>query len=143
MAASRPRAIADAGALVALIERSEPDHEWASDQAKRILAPMLTCESALSEACFLLRSTEGGIESLWAMLVGGGLQLAFSLPAEMEPVRRLMMKYRDVGISLADACLVRMAELHPAHLVFTLDHHFRIYRRHRRRMLALLIPPAR
>jgi predicted nucleic acid-binding protein len=133
----------DAGPLVALIEGSEPHHPWAAEQARRILAPMITCESVLSEARFLLRATPGGVESLWRMIEGGAVQIAFSLAAEADAVKRLMAKYRDPPISLADACLVRMSELYPAHLVFTLDRHFRIYRRHRRRVLPLLIPPER
>lgn len=140
MAASRPRALVDAGVLVALIERREAHHEWAADQARRVLAPMLTCESVLSEACFLLRATTGGVESLWRMIDGGGVQIAFSLAAEAAVVKRLMMKYRDLPMSLADACLVRMSELFPAHLVFTLDHHFRVYRKHRRMLVPLLMP---
>lgn len=140
MAGSQLRAIVDAGVVVAMVERHEPHHEWAVEQAKRLLAPMLTCESVLSEACFLLRGTSGGVDSLWRMVEAGGVQIAFSLPAEVESVGRLMRKYRDVPMSLADACLVRMSELFPAHHVFTLDHHFQVYRRHRRQLIPLLMP---
>ncbi len=44
-------------------------------------------------------------------------------------------------MSLADACLVRMSELIPECVVFTLDSDFRTYRRHRRQKISLLIPP--
>lgn len=141
MAGRQRRAIADASALVALIERREPHHAWAAAQARRMTAPLLTCESVLSEAIFLLRSTAGGLESLWRMIDAGAVQVAFSLAAEADAVKRLLLKYRDVPMSLADSCLVRMSELFPAHLVFTLDHHFRVYRRHRRQIVPLLIPP--
>lgn len=137
-AAGRPRAIVDAGPLVALIERSERHHGWAVEQAERVLAPMLTCEAVLTEACFLLRSTPRGIDFLWRMIDAGGVQIAISLAAEAEPVKRLMMKYRDLPMSLADACLVRMSELFPSHTVFTLDDHFRVYRKHRRLAVPLL-----
>jgi uncharacterized protein len=43
-------------------------------------------------------------------------------------------------MSLADGCLVRLSELNPESLVFTLDHNFQIYRRHRRQKIPLLIP---
>ena len=43
-------------------------------------------------------------------------------------------------MSLADACLVRMAELHHAASVLTLDSDFRIYRGGGRRELRLLLP---
>jgi predicted nucleic acid-binding protein len=134
------RAIVDAGVLVALVERNEPHHEWAVQQARGVLAPMLTCDSVLSEAFFLLRSTAGGVDALWKMITGGSTQLAFSLAAEPAPVERLMRKYRDRPMSLADASLVRMSEIYPSHLVFTLDHDFRIYRRFQRRVIPLITP---
>lgn len=48
--------------------------------------------------------------------------------------------YADVPMSLADACLVRMAELHAQSKVFTLDQDFRIYRKHSRHVIPVLIP---
>jgi hypothetical protein len=46
-------------------------------------------------------------------------------------------------MSLPDACLVRMSELIGDGVVFTLDSDFRIYRRHKRQTIPLLIPPDR
>jgi hypothetical protein len=45
-------------------------------------------------------------------------------------------------MSLADACLVRMSELTADGVVLTLDSDFRIYRRHRRKSIPLLMPPS-
>jgi hypothetical protein len=36
----------------------------------------------------------------------------FSLSAEIRAIQQLMRTYRNIPMSLADACLVRMAELH-------------------------------
>jgi Arc/MetJ-type ribon-helix-helix transcriptional regulator len=52
----------------------------------------------------------------------------FSVLAEREALRKLLRKYEDLPMSLADACLVRMAELTPGASDFTLDSHFRIER---------------
>ncbi len=43
---------------------------------------------------------------------------------------------------LADACLVRMAEIHERHAVLTLDSDFFVYREHGRASLALIHPAA-
>jgi predicted nucleic acid-binding protein len=43
-------------------------------------------------------------------------------------------------MSLADACLVRMAALVGHCQVFTTDRHFRIYRTHGRHLVPLLAP---
>jgi hypothetical protein len=42
----------------------------------------------------------------------------------------LMRRYADTPRSLADACRVRLSELHSDCRVFTLDADFRRYRRH-------------
>ena len=52
-------------------------------------------------------------------------------------------RYANVPMSLADSCLVRMSELLGESLLFTLDSDFRIYRRHGRQKIPLLIPPDR
>jgi len=44
-------------------------------------------------------------------------------------------------MSLADACLVRMAERHTKSRVLTLDRDFRIYRKHRRHVIPITSPP--
>ena len=51
-------------------------------------------------------------------------------------------RYRNVPMSLADACLVRLSELHPPAKVWTTDSDFTIYRRHRRALSPLIMPGA-
>jgi len=43
-------------------------------------------------------------------------------------------------MSLADACLVRLSEMHEAAEVLTLDSDFRIYRRHGNKTIPVRIP---
>jgi hypothetical protein len=45
-------------------------------------------------------------------------------------------------MAFADACLVRMAEVHPAACIWTLDGDFRFYRQNRRQTLSLVVPEA-
>ena len=51
-----------------------------------------------------------------------------------------MERYSDVPMSLADACLVRLAEMTDLPIC-TLDRDFAIYRANRRRPLTLITPP--
>lgn len=94
----------------------------------------------LVEALFLLRRFPSAQDALLAQVQAGRLRIAFSLADEVEAVRQLLAKYADVPMSLADACLVRMAELHGDHDVFTLDSDFRIYRKHGREPIARIAP---
>ena len=50
------------------------------------------------------------------------------------------MRYADQPMSLADACLVRLSELHPDAYILTLDSDFRIYRRNGRSQIPALLP---
>jgi hypothetical protein len=45
-----------------------------------------------------------------------------------------------VPMSLADACLVRMTELHASSVVMTLDSDFSVYRKRGRQVIRLVIP---
>ena len=47
---------------------------------------------------------------------------------------------RNVPMSLADATLVRLAELNDQSRVFTLDSDFHIYRRQRSKIIPVLMP---
>jgi uncharacterized protein len=51
-----------------------------------------------------------------------------------------MPRYRNRSMSLADACLVRLPEIHEAAEVLTLDSDFRIYRRHVNKVIPLRMP---
>jgi predicted nucleic acid-binding protein len=100
-----------------------------------------TCEAVIVEASHLLRRDTPGKRGLLELLTNGKLTIPFSLSAEIREVRSLIERYENVPMSLADACLVRMSELVPDCVVFTLDSDFRIYRRHKRQKIPLLMPP--
>jgi uncharacterized protein len=68
------------------------------------------------------------------------VKVAYAVEADVEALARLMTRYADVPMSLADACLVRMIERQPDSTVLTLDRDFRIYRSHGRRVIPALMP---
>jgi len=55
-------------------------------------------------------------------------------------VLRLMQKYAQTPMSLADACLVRMTETLADAVLLTTDTDFRIYRRHSRQVVPCVMP---
>jgi uncharacterized protein len=132
--------ILDTGPLVALVDGRDQDHAWSVAQWREIEPPLLTCESVISEACFLLAPTRAGGAPVLEMLARGALRVAFRMDEHVRTVRTLMRKYSDVPMSVADACLVRMAEETPRAVVLTLDRDFRRYRKHGRHVIPLLSP---
>jgi predicted nucleic acid-binding protein len=130
--------LVDAGFIVALLSRRDAHHRWAVVQTPQHPPPWNTCEAALSEAFHLLGTR--GVPALRALLRRGSLVVAFDLAGQMEPVLKLMEKYADVPISLADACLVRMTETLSDSVILSTDSDFRIYRRHSRQVVPCRIP---
>jgi predicted nucleic acid-binding protein len=132
--------LVDTGPLVAYLDRSDRDHEWAKEEFMRLTRPLLSCEAVIAESLFLLR--RGGIDpdGLLDLIGRGVVVLEFSLAAEIGAIQQLMKTYRNVPMSLADACLVRMAEIHEKSTVMTLDSDFTIYRKSRRKVIPLLCP---
>ena len=132
--------VLDTGPLVALLDADEAHHRWAVEQFSQLRPPLLTCEAVLSEACFLI-SRVGADPSLATTLVERGVLSVTKLFDDEAPaIGRLMTRYRNVPMSLADACLVRIVEMTPNARLFTLDHDFSIYRQARRRVIPLLAP---
>jgi len=134
------RAIADTGPLVAFLDRGEQHHAWVAAQIPELEAPLLVCEPVLAEAMFLLRRRPDAQDALLGLLQRGALRIGLQLADHTPEVRMLCRKYRDVPMSLADACLVRMAELFDGHAVFTLDLDFAVYRKRGREPLELMAP---
>jgi predicted nucleic acid-binding protein len=130
--------LVDAGFVVALLSNRDTHHDWATAQAAQFPPPWSTCEAALSEAFHLVGMR--GAPSLSALLRRGSMLVAFELAEQVEPVLKLMQKYSDVPMSLADACLVRMTETLADTVVLTTDADFRVYRRHSRHVVPCVTP---
>jgi uncharacterized protein len=131
--------ILDTGPLVAFLNRRDRYHAWAVDQFASLKPPLLTCEAVLSEAAYLVRDLPGGPAAVLELVARGVVTPTFRLKDEVSPLKSLVKRY---GRDLADACLVRMSELHSDCFVLTIDSEFRdVYRRHGRRMIPTRLPP--
>jgi uncharacterized protein len=133
-------AIVDTGPLVALLDRAERHHRWVAERIRELEAPLLVCEPVLAEAMHLLARVPKAQDGLFGLLENGALMVAFHIEEHVSALRRLHGKYQDRPMSLADACIVQMAEVHERHAVFTLDSDFLIYRKRGREPLALIHP---
>jgi uncharacterized protein len=130
----------DTGPLVSFLASGLRHHAWAVEQWKRLRPPLLTCEPVLTEAAFLLKREGREAEPLFVLLERGVIRIALAVQEEQADLRALMHRYRQRPMSLADACLVRLSEIHTAAEVVTLDSDFRIYRRHGNRVIPVRMP---
>lgn len=132
--------IVDTGPLVALLNPRDPFHRWASDALGAVEAPLLTCEAVLTETAYLVRDAAHGPEAALELVRHGVVKLAFHMEDELLALRTLVSRYTSIPMSLADACLVRMAEMQPGAKVMTLDGDFRVYRRSGRLSIPVIMP---
>jgi len=129
--------IADAGLLIGFLDRRDRHHDWASRVFERESPPFYTAEAILAEVAAVL----GTPDDVLRMVEVGDLELALDLEKEVSEVRALALKYKDQPMDLGDACCVRLAELLPGSVVYTVDKaDFTIYRKHSRQPVPCIFP---
>ena len=132
------RVLVDASPLVAMLDRGDADHARCIETARTLRGTFISTWSVITEACYLLAEQRSGQDALLARIESGDLVIDPLAVEDLPGLRTLLKKYRDVPMDLADATLVRVAEREGIDDIFTLDHHFRVYRTHRRRAFAVI-----
>lgn len=123
--------LTDTGPLIALLDRRDSYHEICVGMLDTLPPePMLTTWPCLTEAMHILGSIGGyRYQSvLWKLVIDGNLEIHDLTPFETNEMNRLMKKYQDTPMDLADASLVALAESMKFRQIFTIDSDFLIYR---------------
>ena len=119
----------DTGPLVALLSADDAEHMRAEQLFSACLPPFRCCEAVVAEACFLMRKVHpAGPAEVLALARKGVFEMGLSLDDHWTETEALLKKYADRPISLADACLIRCAEIHQEPRILTFDTDFDIYR---------------
>jgi predicted nucleic acid-binding protein len=119
----------DTGPLVALLSENDANHARARQMFADCLPPLRSCEAVVAEACFLMRKVHRAGPAEVAALGRRGLYtIAISVDEHWIAIEALLKKYADRPISLADACLIRCAEIHEEPRILTFDRDFSVYR---------------
>jgi predicted nucleic acid-binding protein len=129
----------DTGPLVALLKRDDGAHAEIVEAFKGIRDPFVSVWPVVVEAMSLLSSSWPAQKALWEMLETGLVQLLHLGEADVSDMKKLMEKYRDLPMDLADAALVHVADREGIRRVLTLDHRdFSVYRLARKGRFTLL-----
>ena len=128
--------IADTGFLVAYWNKKDTHHRWA--RSLTVTAPLRTCEAVLTEAAYLL----GTPEPVLQMLADGDLTVDFQAETHATDLLRWLDKFADLDPGFADACVVKLGELHPRAEILTTDRgDFTTYRTLAGKPLRCVFPP--
>jgi predicted nucleic acid-binding protein len=123
--------LCDAGPLFALLDpRQAHLHVRCKSVLAELTSPLITTWPSFTEAMYLAHRSGGWPmqQLLWRYVGDKALVLHECGTSEAERMASLMEQYRDTPMDLADASLVVAAESLGVSRIFTLDHHFRIYR---------------
>ena len=124
-----PAVLVDTGPLVALLDRSDPDHVACQETLSSLNDSMVSVWPVITEAMYLLRAYWQAQEALWAMIEMGAVEILLLNIDDVPRMKELIRKYRDLPMDLADAALVRVAERERLRRIFTLDRRdFQVYR---------------
>ena len=129
----------DTGPLVALLSKDDAEYARAERLFADCVPPFRCCEAVVAEACFLMRKVDGaGPAEVIALGRKGVYEIALSIEDHWADIEGLLRKYVNRPISLADASLIRCAEIHEEARILTFDSDFGVYRWARHKKFHLL-----
>lgn len=115
------RLLIDTGPIVAILVDSDAHHKVCVDQLRNIRGPMLTCWPVITEAAWLLRAYPAAVRKLLASFDGGPFELVPLDETDLPAVAAILIRYKSLGIQLADASLLHLANREGLDVMFTLD----------------------
>jgi predicted nucleic acid-binding protein len=135
------RALADTGALLACLDRSDPWHERCRAAFGQFRLPLSTSTAVLTELFHLVGDNAREVELAWTFIRSGAVTVLPISDRDLSDIEALMRKYRDCPMDFADGTLVHLAQRESLSTVFTIDHDdFETYRVGGRKRLRLLPP---
>lgn len=123
------RVLLDTGPLVAIVSQRDHNHQACIEQLRHLKPPLLTCWPVITEAAWLLRTDLPSVQRMLASFNIGLLRL-LPLDEQAAPwISGFLVRYANLGVQLADASMVYLAEREGIDTIFTLDRRdFSVYR---------------
>lgn len=117
----RVRALADTGAILALLDRNDRWHPACVEAFTNLHLPLITSTAVLTELFHLVGDNPHEVEAAWSFVRSGALVVAPITHEELGELEQLMAKYADRLMDFADATLVLLARREAITSVFTVD----------------------
>ena len=111
----------DTGVFVALLDKSEKNHERCVAFLKEFKGKLFTTEPVLTETLYLLGPSIKAQRVCIDFILKGGATLIPQSKESLSRASALMEKYEDIPMDFADATLVSLAEEIDVVEILTLD----------------------
>lgn len=135
------RALADTGALLAYLDRTDSWHERCLAAFTKLRLPLATSTAVLTELFHLVGHNQHQTDTAWRFVRSGAVAILPMSDSDLPDLEALMQKYGDRPMDFADATLVHLARRESISTVFTIDHDdFETYRISGRKRFRVLPP---
>jgi uncharacterized protein len=114
-------ALIDTGAILALLNETDPWHRACRSCLHQFRLPLLTSEAALTEVFHLVGQARPAMEAAWKLVRSGTVLLGVIENGELPAIYALMSRYWDRPMDFADATLVHLATRESISTIFTID----------------------
>lgn len=122
-------ALVDTGALLAILDRQDPWHARCVNAFESLELPLLTSTAVLTELFHLVGSSRRDVAAAWHFIRAGAVTIGAIGDEDLGSLERLMDRYHDRPMDLADATLVLLAERESLTTILTVDNDdFETYR---------------
>ena len=115
-------ALIDSGAIVAMLDKTDPWHRLCQEAFRQLHLPLLTSEAVLTEVFHFVGQAQPKMENAWKFVRSGALVMGRIDHQELPQVHSLMSRYWDRPMDFADATLVHLAKRESISAILTIDH---------------------
>src|SRR5579859_376301 len=132
-------ALIDSGAIVAMLDKTDPWHRLCQEAFRQLHLPLFTSEAVLTEVFHFVGEAQSKMENAWKFIRSGALVLGSIDHQELPQVHALMSRYWARPMDFADATLVHLAKRESISAILTIDHaDFATYRIEGKRQFKIL-----
>ena len=118
----------DSGPMIALFDGSDKYHQLSVEFIKKNTAVLITTLASITETLHLLGFSRLAQADFLEWVYAGAIEIEEIQGRDCYEIQQMMLKYADLPMDFADACLVFLADKFKINQVATIDRDFDIYR---------------
>ena len=129
----------DSGPLIALFDRKDKYHIAAVEFIKTNHSELITTLASVTETLHLLDFNRNAQVDFLGWVIAGAVTIEPIALDDLQEVKDLIIKYSDLPMDFADACLVFLGDKLNIDQIATVERDFDVYRLKRKRPFTTLI----
>ena len=118
----------DSGPLIALFDRNDKYHQASVEFIKNNRSELITTLASITEVLHLLDFNRNAQVDFLSWVDAGAVKVESITTDDFQRIKELIIKYSDLPMDFADACLVFLGEKMNVSKVATIDRDFDIYK---------------